>query len=50
MLHALHGGVVPTGVTVLLRLCKLPRRGRGKPAEPGLLYPLVSIPCCDTVS
>jgi hypothetical protein len=49
-LHALHGSVVLTGVTVLLRLCDPPHRGRGEPAKSGLLYPLVWIPCCDTVS
>jgi hypothetical protein len=40
-LHALHKSVVPVGVTVLLGLCNSPRRGRGEPAIPGLLYPLV---------
>jgi hypothetical protein len=49
-LHALHRSVVPTGVIVLLGLCIPPRRGRGEPAKPGLLYPLVWIPCCDTVN
>jgi hypothetical protein len=49
-LHALHRSVVPIGVTVLLGLCNPPRQGHGKPAKPGLLYPLVWIPCCDTVS
>jgi hypothetical protein len=49
-LHALHGSVVLTGVTVLLGLCNPPRRGRDEPAKPGLLYPLVWIPCCDTVN
>jgi hypothetical protein len=49
-LHALHGSVVPAGVTVLLGLCNPPRRGHGEPAKPGLLYLLVWIPCCDTVS
>jgi hypothetical protein len=49
-LHALHGSVVPTGVTVMLGLCNPPRRGRGELVKPGLLYPLVWIPCCDTVS
>jgi hypothetical protein len=38
------------GVTVLLGLCNPPRRGRGEPAKPRLLSPLVWIPCCDTVS
>jgi hypothetical protein len=49
-LHALHGSVVPAGVTVLLGLCNPPRRGHGEPAKPGLLYPLVWIPFCDIVS
>jgi hypothetical protein len=49
-LHALHESVVPVGVTVLLGLCNPPRRGRGEPAKPGLLYPLVCILCCDTVN
>jgi hypothetical protein len=49
-LHALDRRVVPIGVTVLLGLCNSPRRGRGEPTKPGLLYPLVWIPCCDTVS
>jgi hypothetical protein len=49
-LHALHGIVVPVGVTVMLGLCNTPRRGRGELAKSGLLYPLVLIPCCDTVS
>jgi hypothetical protein len=49
-LHALHRSVVPVGVTVLLGLCNPPRRGRGEPAKPGLLYSLVWIPYCDTVS
>jgi hypothetical protein len=49
-LHALHKSVVLVGVTVLLELCNPPRRGRGEPAKPGLLYLLVWIPCCDTVS
>jgi hypothetical protein len=43
-LHALHGSVVPTGVTVLLGLCNPPRQGHGELAKPGLLYPLVWIP------
>jgi hypothetical protein len=47
-LHALHGSVVPVGVTILLGLCNAPRRGRGELAKHGLLY--VWIPCCDTVS
>jgi hypothetical protein len=33
-----------------IRLCNPPHRGRGEPTKPGLLYPLVWIPCCDTVS
>jgi hypothetical protein len=49
-LHALHGSVVPAGVIVLLGLCNPPRSGRGDPAKPGLLYPLVWISCWDTVS
>jgi hypothetical protein len=49
-LHALHGSVVPTGVTILLHLYNPPRRGRGEPAKPGLLYPLVWIPWCDIVN
>jgi hypothetical protein len=49
-LHALHGSVVPIGVTVLLGLCNPPHRGRGEPATPGLLYPLMWIPCYDIVS
>jgi hypothetical protein len=35
---------------VLLGLCNPPRRGRGEPAKPGLLYPLVWNPCYDIVS
>jgi hypothetical protein len=49
-LHAMHESVVPLGVTVLLWLCNPPRRGRGESAKPGLLYPLVWIPCYDTVN
>jgi hypothetical protein len=49
-LHALHRCVVPIGVTVLLGHCNPPRRGRGEPAKPGLLYLLVWIPCCDIVN
>jgi hypothetical protein len=45
----LHGSVVPIRVTILLGLCNPPRRGRGELVKPGLLYPLVWIPCCDTV-
>jgi hypothetical protein len=49
-LHTLYESVVPTRVTVLLGLCNPPSRGCGEPAKPRLLYPLVWIPCCDTVS
>jgi hypothetical protein len=49
-LHALHGSVVVVGVIVLLGLYNPPRRGCGEPAKPELLYPLVWIPCCDTVN
>jgi hypothetical protein len=49
-LHVLHRSVVPAGVTVLLGLCNPPRPGHDKLAKPGLLYPLVWIPCCDIVS
>jgi hypothetical protein len=45
----LHGSVVPIGVTVLLGLCNPPRQDCGEPAIPGLLYPLVWIPCCGIV-
>jgi hypothetical protein len=34
----------------MLGLSNRPRRGCGEPAKPGLLYPLVWIPCCDIVS
>jgi hypothetical protein len=34
----------------MLGLCNPPRRCRGELSKPGLLYPLVWIPCCDTVS
>jgi hypothetical protein len=44
-LYAVHGSVVPIGVTVLLGLCNPPHRGCGEPAKPGVLYPLVWIPC-----
>jgi hypothetical protein len=44
-LHALHKSVVPTGVTVMSGLCNPSRQGCGEPAKPGLLYPLVWIPC-----
>jgi cytochrome c biogenesis protein CcdA len=37
--------VVPIGVVVLLGLCNPPCRGCGEPVKPGLLYPLVWIPC-----
>jgi hypothetical protein len=50
MFHALHGSVVSVGVTILLGLCNPPRRGRCDPAKPGLLYPLVWIPCYDTIN
>jgi hypothetical protein len=49
-LHALHGSVAPVGLTVLLGLCNPPFLGRGEPAKPWLIYPLVWIPCYDTVS
>jgi hypothetical protein len=49
-LHALHGSVVATEVTVLLGLCNPPCQSCGEPAKPVLLYPLVWIPCYDTVS
>jgi hypothetical protein len=49
-LHALHESVVPTGVMFLLGLCNPPRRGHGEPAKPGLIYPLVWIPCYDTIN
>jgi hypothetical protein len=42
--------VVPTGVIVMLGFCNPPHRGRAEPANPGLLHPLVWIPCCDIVS
>jgi cytochrome c biogenesis protein CcdA len=45
----LHGSVVPAGVTVMLGLYNPPRQGCGKPAKPGLLYPLVWIPCCGVI-
>jgi hypothetical protein len=48
-LHALHESVAPVGVIVLLGLCNPPWRGCGEPAKPGLLYPLVWIPCCGIV-
>jgi hypothetical protein len=41
----LHRSVVPIGVTVLLGLRNPPRCGCGELARPGLLYPLVWIPC-----
>jgi hypothetical protein len=49
-LHALHGSVVSAGVTVLLGLCNPPYQGHGELVKPRLMYPLVWIPCCDTVS
>jgi hypothetical protein len=49
-LHTLHESVVPIGVIVLLGLCIPPHKGRGEPVKPRLLYPLVWIPYCDTVS
>jgi hypothetical protein len=49
-LHTFYGSVVPAGVKILLGLCNPPRRGHGEPAKPGLMYPLVWIPYCDTVS
>jgi hypothetical protein len=49
-LHTLDGSVVPAGVTILLGHCNPPHRGRGEPVKLGLLYPLVWIPFCDTVS
>jgi hypothetical protein len=49
-LQALHGSVVPVAVTILLGLCNPPRHGRGEPAKPVLLYPLVLISYCDTGS
>jgi hypothetical protein len=33
-----------------VKVCNPQCRSRGKPAKPGLLYPLAWIPCCDTVS
>jgi hypothetical protein len=49
-LDVMHESVVPAGVTVLLGLCNPPHQGHGEPAKPGLLYPLVCIPCYDIVS
>jgi hypothetical protein len=49
-LNALDGSVVPVGVTILLGLGNPPRRGRGEPAKPGLMYTIVWIPCYDIVS
>jgi hypothetical protein len=43
-LDALHGSVVPAGVTILLGLCNPPHQSCGEPAKPGLLYPLMWIP------
>jgi hypothetical protein len=34
----------------MLGFCNPPHQGHGEPAKPGLLYPLVLIPCCGTVS
>jgi hypothetical protein len=48
--HALHRSVVLTWVTILLGLYNPPHRDNGEPAKPGLMYPLVWIPYCDTVS
>jgi hypothetical protein len=48
--HTLHESVVPAGVTDMLALYNPPRRGRGEPDKPGLLYPLVWISYCDTVN
>jgi hypothetical protein len=44
-LYALHGGVVPAGVIVLLALCNPLRRGCGEPVKPGLLYRIVWVSC-----
>jgi hypothetical protein len=49
-LHTLHGSVVLAGVTVLLGLCNPPRQGHGEQPKPRMLYPLVWILCCDTIS
>jgi hypothetical protein len=49
-LHALHGSAVLVEVTVLLGLYNPPCRGHGELVKPGLMYPLVWIPCCDTVN
>jgi hypothetical protein len=49
-LDAFHRSVVPIGVTVMFGLCNPPHRGHGEPAKPVLMYPLVWIPCYDTVS
>jgi hypothetical protein len=46
----MHGSVVLIEVIVLILPCNPPRRGHGELAKPGLLYPLVWIPCCETVS
>jgi hypothetical protein len=45
-LHVLHESVVPAGVTVMLEFYNPPHRGCGELVKPGLLYPLVLIPCC----
>jgi hypothetical protein len=34
----------------MLELCNPPRQGHGELTKPRPLYPLVWIPCCDTVS
>jgi hypothetical protein len=50
-LHTLHGlFVVPAGMSILLGLYNPPRRGCGKSVKPGLLYPLVCIPCYGTIN
>jgi hypothetical protein len=48
-LHALHRSVVPIEVAFLLGLCNPPCRGCGEQAKPGLLYPVVWIPCCGII-
>jgi hypothetical protein len=45
-----HLALLMDVVIVLLGICNAPRRVCGELAKPGLLYPLVWIPCCDTVS
>jgi hypothetical protein len=49
-LYVLHGSVVSVGVIVPLGLCNPPHRGCGEPTKSRLLYPIVWINCCDTVS